>query len=117
MKFTVRTPLPSLNEYINAERSNKYAAAKIKKNATNAVLWAIKTQKCKETFEQFSLVINYFCKDKRKDKDNIAFQKKFILDGMQKAGIIANDGWNNVTDWEEHFWIDKNNPRIEVEIT
>ena len=116
MKFVIKGTLPSLNEYINVERSNKFAAAKMKKDATNLVFWSLKSQKCKESFATVYLIIKYFCKDKRKDKDNISFQKKFIMDGMQKAGIIPNDGWNNILGWDESFEIDKENPRIEVEL-
>jgi hypothetical protein len=48
--------------------------------------------------------------------DNIAVAKKFILDGLLAAKKIKNDGWNEVVGWEEHFNVDRKNPRIEVEI-
>ena len=116
MNFTIQGELPDLNTYINAERSNRYAGASLKKKATDKVVLSIKDKNTvdRRKFNYVSLEISYFCKDKRKDKDNIAFAKKFIFDGLQKAGIIENDGWKNVFNWTEYWHIDKENPRIEV---
>ena len=111
MKFTIQGELPDLNTYINAERGNRYAGASLKKKATDKVFWSIKDN---DKFENVTLYIAYYCKNKRKDKDNIAFAKKFIFDGLQKAGTIKNDGFNNVQGWHESWYVDKHNPRIEV---
>ena len=54
--------------------------------------------------------------NKRKDKDNIAFAKKFILDGMIQAKLIQNDGWKEISGFTDEFHVDKNNPRVEVTI-
>ena len=116
MKFTIQGELPDLNTYINAERGNRYAGASLKKKATEKVVLSILESGCKERFNNISLAITYYCKNKRKDKDNIAFAKKFILDGLQKAGTIENDGWKNIDFWNEGFQIDKENPRIYVHI-
>ncbi len=116
MKFTIQGELPDLNTYINAERGNKYAGASMKKKATDKVVWSIKESGCKDKFGGFYIGITYYCKDRRKDKDNIAFAKKFIFDGLQKAGTIKNDGWDNVLGWYENFEISKDNPRIEFSL-
>lgn len=60
--------------------------------------------------------LQWFCRNKRKDMDNISFAKKFILDGMQEVGYLKNDGWNEIAGWEESFHVDRDNPRIEIEI-
>lgn len=62
------------------------------------------------------LIFSWYEQNKRRDKDNIAFAKKFILDAMVNAGVIPNDGWGYVDGFEDKFYIDKDNPRIEVEI-
>ena len=116
MKFIIKTELPDLNKYINAERTNKFIAANMKKKATESVAWEIKQQKCNKKYVSVFLEIVYYCKNRRKDPDNVSYTKKFILDGMQKAGIIPNDGWNNIKGWDETFVIDKENPRIEVTV-
>ena len=65
------------------------------------------------------IVIHYtfYCKDKRRDRMNVAsaFDKSF-QDALQKTEKIANDGWNDVYNATFEFHIDKDNPRVEVEI-
>jgi len=115
--LVIKSELPDLNSYINTERSNKFAAHQLKKKATRAVQHEINLQISKfkvKKFKRIYLYIDYYCKDKRKDMDNVAFAKKFILDGMVNAKVIPNDGWKQIAGWEERFYIDKNNPRIEI---
>lgn len=54
--------------------------------------------------------------NKRKDPDNVAFGVKFILDGMQEARMIENDGFNEIKEIHHYFVVDKDCPRIEIEI-
>jgi len=115
-KFIIDGELPNLNDYIDAERTNKYIAAKMKKDATNKVVSYIKREKNRPRFDKIFLGITYYCKSRRIDKDNIAFTKKFIFDGLEKAGIIPRDGWNNIENWNEIFIIDKDNPRTDISI-
>lgn len=48
--------------------------------------------------------------------DIYAACEKSFLDALQKAKVIKNDGWNDVLDSTFHTYIDKDNPRIEVDI-
>lgn len=43
--------------------------------------------------------------------------KNFFFDALVKSGTIPNDGWANVKGFSDSFFIDKNNPRVEVEIS
>ena len=63
-----------------------------------------------------TLKIDWYCKDKRKDKDNIRFGVKFIQDGMIECGLLKNDGWNEINGYQDAFYVDKENPRIEIEL-
>jgi hypothetical protein len=100
-----------MNTYVDAERSNKYAAAKIKKD---------ETEKCKRCFlgEKYKgrvhISIIWTTKNIRKDPDNVAFAKKFIFDGMVKAGAIETDGRKWIDSFEDDFSVNKNDPHIEV---
>lgn len=58
----------------------------------------------------------WYCKDRRKDKDNVIAGQKFVFDGLQKAGIIEDDGWKQVGNISHEFKIDKKNPRVIIEI-
>lgn len=115
MKFTIKGELTDLNTYIDAERTNKYIAAKIKKQNTEIVRLFLYGTKYKIT-KKVKVKITWYCKNMRKDPDGISFAKKFILDGMQEAGIIENDGWKQIAGFEDVFEVDKTNARIEIEL-
>jgi hypothetical protein len=112
-KITIFGELTDLNTYINKERGNKYGGAGIKKR---------ETLKCMRYFlgkkkinQPISLSFAWYVKNKRKDPDNIAFAKKFILDGMVAAKIIKNDGFKNIHSFGgDKFFVDSKNPRVEV---
>ena len=55
-------------------------------------------------------------KNKRRDKDNIAFAKKFIQDALVKEKVLENDGWTQIERWTDAFTVDAQCPRVEVEL-
>ena len=116
IKLIIPGELVDLNTYISAERRNRYAGAKIKQEMTDYITLLAKRLKT-EIRTPVRLVYRWYCKDKRKDKDNVAFAKKFIQDGLVNAGVLKNDGWNDIEGFTDEFYVDKQNPRIEVEIT
>jgi len=105
------------NKYINLTRSNKYLGAKAKKEATNKVALYALAQGLKPINRQVDVKVTHYCKNKRKDKDNIAFTIKFILDGLIKANIIKNDGWAEIGKLEFDFKVNKDDPKIKIELT
>jgi len=113
--------LMTLNQYTNENRKNRFGGAAKKKEATQ--ICALHTKKAmREGFKINSLPVNlqfdWYAKDKRTDPDNLAFMKKYLLDGFQNAGLIENDNWATIHGWTETFHIDKKNPRVEItEIT
>ncbi len=106
--FTITGRLPDLNTYILIERGNRYAAADTKANWTAIVANEIKTQKIKPVTMPLTLIITWYVKDKKRDKDNIMFGQKFILDGLVKAKVLKNDGWNDIADIEHNFILRRN---------
>lgn len=80
---------PGLNEYIDAERSNRHIAAKMKKEFTAAA--ALYLRSAPHSTAPVDVYFTWYEKTRRRDKDNVAFAKKFILDGMQAAGILPKD--------------------------
>lgn len=92
-KYIFDYKYPTLNEYINKCRSHWASGAKMKEKSDYATALLLRLQKAKPIDEYpVDLVVKWHCKDKRKDVDNIHSSIKFILDGMQKAGIIKGDG-------------------------
>lgn len=104
--IVINTPLPSLNDYINAERSNKLYAAKIKQQTTNNVCYLAKQFKVKIE-KPCDIKFTWFKPDNKTDHDNIAFTKKFILDGLVKAGVLQNDTPRFVRNFQDVFEIDR----------
>ncbi|MGH1707900.1 hypothetical protein ABE927_15435, partial [Enterococcus gallinarum] len=106
-----------LNKFINSQRTNRYAGAKLKKENTEKCCYAFLMAKAEglRVTTPINLKITWYCKNKRKDPDNVAFAIKFILDGMQEARMIKNDGFNEVEAIHHHFIVDKEFPRIEIE--
>jgi len=54
---------------------------------------------------------------RRRDKDNISgYGRKLIQDALVKAGVLKNDGWNDIVNSYDSYGIDRKHPRIEVTI-
>ena len=117
MKYSIHIPykFPSLNEYTNACRSNRYAGAKMKKEAEEVVMWhAIGLPVIDK---KVKLHFHWIEKNKKRDLDNVAFAKKFIQDALVKKGILANgDGWKSIIGFTDTFSVDKDKPRVVVVI-
>ena len=47
--------------------------------------------------------------------DNISsFGRKVIQDALVDCGVLKNDGWKNISGFTDMFFVDSQNPRIEV---
>ena len=116
MKLIIPGELPDLNTIIDAAKRGKgrwQPYNELKRESTEAVAWPAKRlPKASRVY----LVITWYCKDKHKDPDNIAAAVKFIWDGLVAAGVIPNDGWKENAGWENHFEVDKQNPRVEIDL-
>ncbi|PHR23608.1 MAG: Holliday junction resolvase [Desulfotalea sp.] len=92
MEYSLRIlcTIPTLNEYINVERANRYSAAALKKKVGKKVaMEAMGFKLPKNT--KFDLLLTWYKKDNRKDHDNISFGIKFILDGIVSTGALKGD--------------------------
>ena len=116
--FTIYGRLDGLNEYTRACRSNRYKGSKMKANNEGLVIASVL---CKLRNVKFNCKVNITYKwyeaNKKRDLDNIAFAKKFIQDALVKMGVLAGDGWRHISGFTDEFYIDKENPRIEVTIS
>ena len=114
IKVTIPIRLPGLNEYVDVCRGNKYEAANFKRQVENDCLIFIKAALRGKTLNSIGIVFKWFEKNRQRDKDNICFAKKFILDAMQKGRVLQNDGWSQVQYFRDEFEIDKDKPRVEI---
>ena len=114
-KFTIKGKLPALNEYIAAINHNRFGGNTFKKRTDMGIIADIKRQIPKVRITKMVDVDFVWVEsDKRRDKDNIASAKKYVMDSLQKAGTLQGDGWAHINDFTDKFIVDKTNPRVEV---
>lgn len=90
MKIFIDYDFLNWNEYIRAERGNRYHANAIKQAEKNYIRYTVK-QKYTGKYPVTLTVRPYFS-NKRKDLDN--FRLKGLIDGLVAAGVIVNDNLN-----------------------
>ena len=126
-KFTIPTEakkLPSLNDYIAAERiriggrNGKFytKGAKMKRDWQDYIsIFIRKDLRGVEIKKPVVVHYHYFEKDRRRDIGNIhAPCQKFTEDALQECGIIANDNQKCVIGFTAQFSTDKEKPRVEI---
>lgn len=108
---------PSLNDYIDAERRNKHIAAKIKRDETQRVADLAANSDMRPFDKPVIVQFVWVEPNERRDCDNVAFAKKFILDGLVEAGILLGDSRKYVIGFLDDFpEPDKDNPHVTVNI-
>lgn len=102
-EYVIEIPmkLPSLNDYIRACRGNRYGANNIKQSIEAEIGAYIAPL---PTFKK-PVKISFLWVEgtKRRDYDNVAFAKKFILDSLQKNGKLPNDNRKWVKGFTDDF--------------
>ena len=117
MNLTIPFRLPGFNEYSDAERTNRHAAATMKKQTQEQIGWYIVQQLKGVTFNNpVWLKYTWVEANRKRDKDNISSAQKFIQDALVKQGVIKNDGWRGVEGFEHHFEIGEA-AKVQIEIT
>ena len=112
MKYVIHAIPPSLNRF--AGRKNMWAYREAKQVWKNIAIRSLHP-KPEKPIEKCRMQITFFFPDKRKrDYDNYL---KMLLDGIAAAGIIADDNFNVIQTLKICGEVDKNEPRIEIEIT
>lgn len=97
----INMKLPSLNEYINVCRANKFQASKFKKDIENDIgIFIARLPKYKNPIK---IHFHWIEGNKKRDLDNVAFAKKFILDAMVKFGKLKDDNRKCVTAFSDTF--------------
>ena len=93
--------LPSLNDYVLACRANRYSAASMKKDAETKISWYLYSLPKIEK----PVLIHFHWKEgnRKRDIDNVAFAKKFILDALVRCGKLQNDDNRFVVGFRDTF--------------
>ena len=112
----IKGQLPGLNEYTRANRTKAYVGAQMKADAEQLI--SVYIRKCKLHYMPGKVYIRFtwYEPNERRDPDNVAFAKKFILDALVTNGIIDGDSRKYIAGFTDIVLTDKNDPRIKVEI-
>ncbi|WP_288071226.1 hypothetical protein [Adlercreutzia caecimuris] len=122
-EFVVWGTLDGANEYTNACRSHHMSGAQMKRDNQQVVRWAVKAAALKPMRCPVAVHITWVegLRPGRKrfvprDRDNIAFARKFILDALRAEGVISDDSWADVLDTGNSYMLNRNDPKIIVEL-
>lgn len=108
--------LPGLNQTVGSAKSHWALYYKQKREAEKLIAWSAKEQKIKPV-KRAAFSFDWYCKNFRRDPDNVAGGgTKIIMDALQVAGVIENDGHKQVSALSHRFFKDAENPRVEVTI-
>lgn len=116
-RLTIQGTLPGLNSYIDAERNHRQRAADLKRRTESAIGLIARTQLGSVNIKSpVKMHYRWIEPNRRRDKDNIAFARKFVQDALVRAGYLKNDGWSDIAGFTDEFGVDRHNPRIIIEI-
>lgn len=115
-QVVIPLPLTSMNVYSDAQRTHWTKGHKVKKNNTYICMMHVRKAMSEGTVFKTpcKLKFTWVVPNKKKDADNIASAKKFVLDGMQEAGLIKNDNLNHITGFEDIFIVDKSQKSVVI---
>lgn len=115
--ITVEIPLklPSLNEYINACRRNKYVGARMKKEYETLIGFYI--NRLPKFTKPIQIHFHWVEGNKKRDLDNISgLGKKFILDALVKYHKLTDDNRKYVYAFRDTFEYKKGTTKVVLEI-
>ena len=111
--FMVEGRFCSLNEFY---RMNPYEQGKVKREHDERVALAAKAARIRPAKGRIRYHVHWVEENRRRDLDNVAFGKKFVQDGLVKAGIIPNDTHHEIAGFSDGFSYDSKHPRIIITI-
>lgn len=113
--LTIEGTFPDLNAILKKAKTHYAVYANSKKKWTEFVAWSSISM---PKIESYSNVFGFHwvVPNKRIDPDNIAFAKKFILDGLIMAKILPNDSFKYVGGFLDKFSINRENPCVSIKI-
>lgn len=116
-KLIIKGRMAGMNEVVEANRVNWAKGAKLKNDETLIVALTAKAQlRGVKIIKPVLVDISWFEQNSKRDIDNIASGVKFILDGLVQAGVLKNDSQKYVVGLVNKFYVDKDNPRVEVKL-
>ena len=88
----------------------------MKRENQDVVCWCIKSAHIAPMSGKVDIHFTWVEPNMKRDKDNIRFAAKFILDALVEQGVIRNDNWQCIGGLTDRFLVNRENPRIVVEL-
>ena len=111
---------PGLNDFIDANRRSRRdwnAGNAMKQRDQRELVYSIRSQLRHSLNPPITIDYKYYCKDRRRDLDNISgYFHKVFQDALVASGRLENDSWKYITGFSDSFELDRKNPRIEITI-
>lgn len=113
--LTIIGNLAKLNEHDRFNRANRFAGAKLKKDMTELV--SSQAGSLKPITKPIIIGFHWYISS-RHDPDNIAFAKKYILDGLIHAKKLPNDDqkWVHGFSGDSFHKVSKGEEKIIIDI-
>ena len=115
--FTIEGRMPGLNEFIKAHDVSYKKGNAMKQRETDRAAWCAKAARLPRITCPVVVHFLWVEPNEKRDVDNVAFAKKFILDALVRARVISNDDRKHLVGFTDTFATDRKRPRIEVTIT
>jgi Holliday junction resolvase RusA-like endonuclease len=109
--------LPDFNNVIKQTQRHRFAYVVFKKKETERIMLTAKAAQLKAIKVPVAVTFHWYTPSRRKDPDNLAHGMKYIFDGLVKAGHLPDDTQHYVREIHLYFTLDRDRPRIEVELT
>lgn len=120
-KITVPGTFASLNDLLYASKISKgkwNKANSMKQKDQTYIIPHIRKAIRRSLKAPITLHYTFYCRDAKRDKDNIAsYFTKIFQDSLVESGVLHDDGWKYIKSYKYDFEIDREYPRIEVVIT
>ena len=114
IRVEIDEKLPSCNDYIEACRTNKFLAAKMKRDIEQLIGYHILTL---PRFDKpVKIHFHWIEGTQKRDLDNVCFAKKFILDALVKYHKLQDDNRKIVTAFTDTFEYKKKTTKVILEI-
>ena len=115
-KVVIEGRFPSMNEFINANRTHKQKGNKMKQQSQDDISWQLLQQHRKLRIDKpIKLHYTFYEPNKKRDLDNISgYFHKVFQDALVHCGIIMDDSWHYISGYSDIFLVDNKKPRIEV---
>lgn len=94
-RFVIEEKLPSFNDVISANRTNRYKGGAMKRKVQDSINKYILKARAEGTLKPITqpciIFMGFVEKTRRRDVDNVQSGQKFILDSLVSMQILPND--------------------------